>query len=305
MSRPLAFPGGSFSKAFVLCAFVLTCGFALAGCAKSRGAEQRYPLKGKVVSVDLAGGKVVIDHEEIPGFMAAMRMPFPVPEADVLRSLGGGDEIQATLVVDDLGYRLEQPFITKALPGGAPASEAASAAEPQPGAEVPEFKLVNQDGKPTKLRKTPGRAVLLTFIYTRCPLPDYCPLISSNFAEVNREVERDAALRDRVRLLSVTVDPAYDTPKVLRSYGGGYTEKYGTETFERWEFATGEPEEIRRLATFFGLSYVAEKDEIVHSLRTALVGPDGRLFKIYRGNEWKPADVLRDIRSLSTDGRAN
>jgi protein SCO1/2 len=305
MSRPVAFLGGTFPKAFVLCVVVLAGGFALAGCAKSRGAEHRYALKGRVVSVDLAGGRVVVDHEEIPGFMGAMQMPFPVREADVLRSIEGGDEIQATLVVDDLGYRLEQPFITKALPGGAPASGAASAAEPRPGAEVPDFKLVNQDGKPTKLRKSPARALLLTFIYTRCPLPDYCPLISSNFAEVNREVESDAALRDRVRLLSVTVDPAYDTPKVLRSYGGGYTGKYGTETFERWEFATGEPEEIRRLATFFGLSYMSEKDQIVHSLRTALVGPDGRLVKIYRGNEWKPADVLRDIRSLPPDERAN
>ncbi len=305
MSNSLAFFKGSFIQAFVFSVALLSSGFAFAGCAKSAGAERRYALKGKVVSVDIAGGKVVIDHEEIPGLMPAMQMPFPIREADVLRSMEGGDEVQATLVVDDLGYRLEQPFITKALPGGAPASGAASATEPQPGAEVPEFKLVNQDGKPTKLRKSPERVVLLTFIYTRCPLPDYCPLVSANFAEINRELEKDDALRDKVRLLSVTIDPAFDTPKVLRSYGGGYTEKYGTETFERWEFATGEPAEIKRLATFFGLSYMPDKDEIIHSLRTALVGADGRLVKIYRGNEWKPADVLRDIRSLNAEGQAH
>ena len=277
---------------------LLLLGSISAGCSKNAGAEQRFQLKGRVVAVDLANGKVEVDHEEIPGYMPAMRMPFPLADADVLKSIESGDEIQATLVVNDLGYSLEQPFITKALPGGAAASQAASAAEPKPGAEVPDFKLINQDGKPTKLRQPAGRAVLLTFIYTRCPLPDYCPLISGNFAEINREIEKDPALRDRTHLLSVTLDPAYDTPKVLRSYGGGYTEKYGTETFERWEFATGEPDEIKRLATFFGLSYMADKDQIIHSLRTALIGPDGLLVKVYRGNEWKAADVLQDIRNL-------
>jgi protein SCO1/2 len=289
MFNSFAFFKDRFTLALVLSAGLLCGGFAFAGCAKSAGPEQRYPIKGRVVSVDRAGMKIVVDHEEIPGYMAAMEMPFPVPDAEILRSIDGGDEIQATLVVDDLGYRLEQLFITKPLPGGAPASAAAGATEPQPGVEVPDFKLVNQDGKQTGLRKSPTHAVLLTFIFTRCPQPDYCPLVSSNFAEINRELEKDPALRDRVRLLSVTIDPVYDTPKVLRSYGGGYTEKYGTETFERWEFATGDPDEIRRLATFFGLAYKEEKDQIVHSLRTALVGPDGRLVKIYRGNEWKPA----------------
>jgi protein SCO1/2 len=109
-------------------------------------------------------------------------------------------------------------------------------------------------------------------------------------------LEKDAALRGRVRLLSVTIDPAYDTPKVLRSYGGGYTEKYGAETFERWEFATGDPEEVKKLAQFFGLEYFAEKEQIVHSLRTAVIDPSGRVHKIYRGNEWKPEQVLADMR---------
>ena len=244
---------------------LLLAGSLMAGCSKNAGAERRFELKGRVVAVDLTNGKLEVDHEEIPGYMPAMQMAFPLADADVLKSIESGDEIQATLVVDDLGYRLEQPIITKALPGGAAASQAASAAEPKPGVEVPDFKLVNQDGKPTKLRQPAGRAVLLTFIYTRCPLPDYCPLISGNFAEINRALEKDPALNDRTHLLSVTLDPAYDTPKVLRSYGGG-TEKYGTETFKHWEFATGEPEEIKRLATYFGLSYMARKTRF-HSLR--------------------------------------
>lgn len=281
---------------------LLLVGSLTAGCSKNAGAERRFQLKGRVVAVDLTNGKVEVDHEEIQGYMPAMQMPFPLADAEALKTIESGDEIQATLVVDDLGYRLEEPIvITKALPGGAAASQAASAAEPKPGAEIPDFKLVNQDGKATKLRQPSGRVLLLTFIYTRCPLPDFCPLISGNFAEINRELEKDPALRDRTHLLSITLDPAFDTPKVLRSYGGGYTEKYGTETFEHWEFATGAPDEIKRLATFFGLAYMAEKDQVIHSLRTALIGPDGRLVKVYRGNEWKPADVLQDIRNLPVE----
>ncbi|MCA1632813.1 MAG: SCO family protein [Acidobacteria bacterium] len=302
MSKSLVIFRGYFYSLLIL--VLLLSGSLTAGCSKNAGAERRFQLKGRVVAVDLANGKVEVDHEEIPGYMPAMQMPFSLADAEALKTIESGDEIQATLVVNDLGYRLEQPIITKALPGGAAASQAASAAEPKPGAEIPDFKLVNQDGKATKLRQPAGRSLLLTFIYTRCPLPDFCPLISGNFAEINRELEKDPALRDRTHLLSVTIDPAYDTPKVLRSYGGGYTEKYGTETFEHWEFATGEPAEIKRLATFFGLSYMAEKDQIIHSLRTALIGPDGRLFKVYRGNEWKPADVLQDIRNLPVPAEA-
>jgi protein SCO1/2 len=105
-------------------------------------------------------------------------------------------------------------------------------------------------------------------------------------------------LKDKVRLLSVSIDPAHDTPKVLRSYGAAHTERYGGETFERWEFATGDPAEIRRLAQFFGLEYFAEKDQIIHSLRTAVITPDGRIHKVYRGNEWQPAEAVNDVRSL-------
>jgi protein SCO1/2 len=122
--------------------------------------------------------------------------------------------------------------------------------------------------------------------------------MSANFAEINRELEKDPALASKTHLLSITLDPAYDTPKVLRSYGAAHTEKYSEETFRQWEFATGDPEEIKRAAQFFGLAYYAEKDQIIHSLRTAIVTSDGRLFKLYRGNDWKPSEALRDLKSL-------
>ena len=267
---------------------------ALGGCSRkpSDADAQRYDLKGTVVSVDRSRKIVNVDHEEIPGYMAAMRMPFPLKDADALKVVEPGDTIQGTLVVADAEYWLESPAVTKKLPG-ATAAEAAGA-EPQPGAEVPDVRLVNQDGRAVRTNQYRGRALLVTFIYTRCPFADQCPLLSANFAQLNGQLASDPALRDGTRLLSVTLDPEYDKPDVLRAYGS----TYAAGRFDNWDFATGDPEEIRRLAQFFGLAYKAENGQIAHSLRTALVSPEGRLVKIYRGNEWKPSAVLEDLRGL-------
>ena len=140
-----------------------------------------------------------------------------------------------------------------------------------------------------------GRALLVTFVYTRCPMPDQCPLLSANFAQVNGVLANDPDLRKKAHLLSVTLDPEYDKPEVLRSYGAAYA----GGKFDDWDFATGDPEEVRRLAEFFGLMYRRENGQLIHSLRTGVVTPDGRLYKIYRGNEWKPDEVLRDLKSAA------
>lgn len=288
-------------QSFLLILATLLSGLLFA-CNAPRGeqlAAQRYDLKGKVVSVDKTRQEVVVAHEEIPGYMEAMTMTFPLKDKDALGVVGAGDRMQATLVVADDGYWLENPVITKAIAEDADTSAAGTAAEPETGTEVPDFALVNQDGKRIRLRQYRDRALVLTFIYTRCPLPEYCTLMSTNFAEINRALEKEPALAQQTHLLSVSIDPEHDTPKALKSYGAAHTEKYMDEKFERWEFATGEAAEIKRMAGFFGLSYNTEQDQIVHSLRTAVVAPDGRLYKVYRGNEWKPADVVGELRKLA------
>ncbi len=278
-------------------AAIAICFVFAAGCSPPESPEPatRYDLKGKVVSVDPKNRQVVLDHETIPGFMEAMVMPFTLKSDWAFKQLAPGDMVQATLVVAASGAWLEDPVITKGTTGNA---GTAPTTEPQPGAEVPNFSLVNQDSKPFALRKYPGQALLLTFIYTRCPLPDYCILMNSNFAEVNRLLRQEyPSLRSRVRLLSVSIDPEHDTPEVLRSFGAAQTAASENEGFESWEFATGAPEEIKRAAQFFGLTYMSDSDQIVHSLRTAVVTPDGRIFTIYRGNEWRAADAVRDLQS--------
>ncbi len=295
-----------FPTAFFLTLLLFLSSSALScGSSKKSGTQKRYQLQGKVVSVDRAKSSVEIAHGDVPGLMEGMTMPFTLRDRDALQIVAQGDQIQATLVLDDDGAWLENPVITKK---GATMTDGASAAEgarePQEGQEVPDFVLVNQDDKSRHLQQYRGRALLLTFIYTRCPQAEFCPLMSSNFAEINRETEKNPALRDGAHLLSVTIDPAHDTPKVLRSYGAAHTEKYADETFARWEFATGDADEIKRMATFFGLTYNAEKDQIVHSLRTVLIGTDGRIVKIYRGNEWKPAEVVADLQNALANSQA-
>lgn len=290
---------------FLLVLSMTACAF-LAGCSPTpdESRAQRYELKGKIVSFNKAQQQVVVQHEEVPGFMEAMTMPFTLREDSAFDVMRAGDQIQATLVVDDERTRLENPIITQAMPAAASTGTPPDGpTEPEIGASSPDATLVNQDGKKITLQQYRGRALVLTFIYTRCPLPDYCTLMSNNFAEINRELSKSPELRESARLLSVTLDPAYDTPKVLRSYGAAHTENYQGEKFERWEFATGAPEEIQRVANFFGLSYRQEGEQINHSLRTALIAPDGKLYKLYRGNEWKPAEVLNDLRALNAAHR--
>ena len=290
MKRPPHSPRAPRRKTFALLCALL---FASA-CNVEPVEQQRYDLKGRVVSVDRAKGEVVLEHEAVKGYMPAMTMPFPVRDAEALKVMEAGDQVQGALVVTDDEYWLESPVITKGQPGGSVFTPPAGSREPRQGAEIPEVKLVNQDGRPVNTRQLKGRALVVSFIYTRCPLPDQCPLMSANFAQLNAALAGEPALRQKARLLSVTLDPEYDRPEILRGYGA----TYAGGRFDDWDFATGDPAEVRRFAEFFGLTYRAEGDQVIHSLRTAVVTPDGKLFKIYRGNEWKPEEVLNDLKNL-------
>ena len=295
MRRRVEAPPGTFPSAAASLALALVLAAGLSACAGRRADEHRYELKGKVVAVDRAKGEVTVNHEDIVGYMPGMTMPFPLHDADALKFVGAGDQIQATLVVADGDYWLENPVITK-LPGGAAAAAPAGGAEPRPGTSVPDVGLVNQDGRPVRTGQFKGRALLVTFVYTRCPMPDQCPLMSANFAQINAALENDPDLRGKAHLLSVTLDPEYDRPEVLRGYGAAYA----GGKFDDWDFATGDPAEVRRLAEFFGLMYGRENGQLIHSLRTGIITPDGKLYKIYRGNEWKPDEVLNDLKSAAS-----
>lgn len=293
-------------RALLLLAALLCLSLSLACRQPSSEATspnaRRYDLKGKVVAVDKAEKRVTISHEEIKEYMDAMTMPFAVRKNDywALEVLKPGDKVTAVLVVDNGLTWIENVVITEESAGdtGSGSQGGDAEREAQPGDAVPNFSLINQDGKKIRLSEYRGRALVLTFIYTRCPLPDYCPLMSENFKAIEKELKKDEALYNRTHLLSISFDTAYDTPKVLKSYGGAYTENYTSEKFTHWEFATGTPEEIRDVAGFFGLRYYNESGQIVHGLRTAIITPDGKVYKVYRGNEWKAEEVLREIQAV-------
>ncbi|HKA52134.1 MAG TPA: SCO family protein [Candidatus Binatia bacterium] len=283
----------------IICS-VLLCGVLSIGLPACRSGgkppEQRYELKGQVVSVDAHRRYATIAHEEIPGYMSAMTMPFPLKEQWAYRVLTAGDRVQATLVVQGNRTWLEDLVITKDSP--ATAAAGVPRLGPEPGDEVPDFSLVNQDQQPIRLQQYHGKVLLLTFIYTRCPLADFCPKMSGNFAALHQALRQDPELYDRTHLLCVSFDPASDTPAVLRSYEIKYAGSDAPETFAHWEFASGTAQDVQGLAQFFGLVYAPQTEQITHSLRTVVITPEGKVFKVYRGNDWAVSDLLRDVRQL-------
>jgi protein SCO1/2 len=262
-------------------------------CRRPRNTGTRYDFKGKVVSVDKEKQQVTVAHEEIKGYMPGMVMPFKLKEAWPFDILVPGNEITATLVVDGASSWLEDITIRQESIDSTSGSAADS--EAQTGAEVPNYGLVNQDSKPIKVHDYRGKALLLTFIYTRCPLPDYCDLMSNNFARVDEELQKQGEIYNQTHLLSISIDPAYDTPQVLRSYGAAHTGRYSDETFAHWEFASGTRDQVKGIAQYFGLKYYEGSDQIIHGLRTVIVTPDGKVYKVYRGNEWKPEDAVSEL----------
>ena len=265
--------------------------------------EKRYPIKGIVVAVNKIEYTATIKHEDIPGYMPGMTMDFKIKNAVDLQAMKPGDQLTGTLVIDDISSWVEVTAIAEGGPALTPTTIVPG--EPKPGDEIPDFSLINQDGKSLHLSQYKGKAVALTFVYTRCPQPDQCTLMSSNFAAIDQELQKQPDVYSRTHLLTISFDPEYDTPKVMRSYGASHTGRYSDEKFDHWEFATGSADDVKRIAEFFGLRYFKDsstgEDQVMHSLRTAVIDPAGKLVKLYRGNEWKPAEVADDLKALASN----
>jgi protein SCO1 len=266
---------------------ILWCG---CGPSKPASTTQRYRLTGKIVTIDRPDSSMVVDGDAIPGFMGAMAMAYKVKTAGELDSLSPGDTISADVVVQGADYWLEGVRVTQRA--SAPATPASILRLPSSGDEVPDFALTNQNSRPISFKQYRGKALLVTFIYTRCPFPDYCPRISSQFAEVNRQLEADATLKAKTHLLSISFDPANDTPKVLWAYGLTWAGKQ-PGFFDHWEFAVPPAGELPAMANFFGFTYSQDGGVISHSLSTAVIGPDGKIFSWYHGSDWQASDLVK------------
>lgn len=289
----------------VLMLLVLPC-----ACRKSdspAGAElhpaaaavKHYRLRGMVLATSLATGEITIQHGDIPGFMPAMTMVYKLKNAADVQKLRPGDEIAADVLVpsDSDNYLLDQVVITskkgrKLPPTMLPPHQLMI------GEAVPDVPLVNQDGKPIHLRDYLGKAVLITFIYTRCPMPTACPLITSHFAEVNDLLAKAPAAYAASHLISVSLDPNYDKPPVLRQYGMAYLDD-NAAAFAHWEFADTTPADLKKLAEAFGLQYTEEDNQITHTMQTTLLNKDNKVAQQWGGSGWSPADVASAVETAA------
>ena len=277
-----------FPRSVILGLLLLT----LAACGPSAQPVKHYQLTGTIVSIDRPSRSLVINGDAVPGFMAAMAMPYKVKDASALDNLIPGDSVTAIIVMQNNDYWLENLRVTKHSNG--PPVPTSGLHLPSSGDAVPNFELVNQSDKHISLDQYRGKVLLVTFIYTRCPFPDYCPRVTGQFAEVNRQLDGDPALAGKTHLLSISFDPQHDTPDVLRLYGLRFIGGKQTAPFDHWEFAVPLADQLAKMADFFGLSYNQAGGVINHSLSTAVIGADGRIFSWYHGTAWQASDLVKD-----------
>lgn len=276
----------------------------LAGCNGSaheapKPAEKSYHLRGRIVATDAASGRITVQHGAIPGYMDAMTMAYKLAQPETISELHAGDTITARLVVTDDAKLDQIVVVMQARPDTKPAVEYHV---PQPGDAVPDFHLLNQSGKTIHLAQFKGRVLLLTFIYTRCPLADFCPRMSSNFAEIDKALAADNSVRAKTHLLSVSFDPAYDTPTVLRSYGGAHTGRFTDEDFAHWDFAAPSLADLPKVEQFFAVGVTGDTKDpstIMHSVSTVLIGKDGRVIAWFPTNDWSVEDVLAKMKAAA------
>ena len=272
--------------------FAALAGFA---CRAPAPAPRTYELKGQILAIDQARQEITVNHADIPGFMPAMTMPYKVRDANLLKGRTPGELIGATLVVEESDAYLQsiRHEGVAALPDERPAARAMDLLGV--GEAVRDGELVDPSGARRSLGDWRGQVLAVTFVYTRCPLPNFCPLIDRHFAAVQEQVRSSSDLQGRVHLVSVTLDPDYDTPAVLLRHAGQLKADPAV-----WSLLTGSREQIETFASQFGVSVVrenAQPSELVHNLRTAVIDGNGRLVTMLSGGEWEPAALIAEIRN--------
>ncbi len=240
-------------------------------------AAKIYPVDGIVVAVDPATRSMLVAHRPIPRYMPAMMMPFTAANPSELSPLHPGARVRFDLQVAKTGATALHIRAT---------GESDAAIPPPPGklaigAELPNFTLTDQDGRPFQTANLRGRVMAIDFIYTRCPLPDVCPRLSANFAQLQRQFRGSDLV-----LLSVTVDPDYDTPAVLSAYARRWA------AGPSWRFLTGN---VAPLAASLGEVYWAGEGSIGHNSTTTIIGRDGRLAAVLAGSNFRPDQLAHLI----------
>jgi len=272
---------------------VLLIGLA-AACGRSAPPPREYEIVGQIQAVTPEQSEVTIKHQDIKGFMPGMTMPFKVKDQSVLNGRRPGDLVTGTLVVGEVDVHISTMTVTghQDLDPATVQAPSDGSAIIQPGDRVKDGTLLDQDGKTRQFAEWLGHRVALTFVYTRCPLPEFCPLMNQRFLALQERLARVPAFAD-VRLLTMSLDPAFDTPQVLKPYAMALGANSAV-----WTFLTAAPDDAAAFMAQFGI--IAERDpsnevQITHNLRTAVIGADGRLHTIHTGNRWTPDELVADL----------
>jgi protein SCO1/2 len=258
-------------------------------------APKRYPIKGQVLGIVAERQEITLKHDDIPNFMPAMTMNYAVGTPALLKDRKPGELISGTLeVADAIGTLVEITHVGDAPLPATNNSAALAEGLLVDGDAVPDVALIDQSDKRRSFSEWKGALTLVTFIYTSCPVANFCPLMDQNFSTIQRTVVEDPTLKGQVRLVSVSFDPKRDTPAVLAKHA---TLRRADPSI--WTFLTGDEVTISRFVARFGVGIVAsdEPGQIIHNLRTALIGKDGTIIKFYTGNDWTPGAVMADMRA--------
>lgn len=252
-----------------------------------------YQVQGVLREIRANGAKALIAHEEIPGYMEAMTMQLDVHNTNELAGVSLGDQITFRLLTTDTDAWIDQVKRT-----GLRFTLPPRAAEPDSqedelaiGAPLPDCTLTNHLGQPFNLSSFQGRALAFTFIFTRCPLPTYCPRMSGHFAAVQAAL-RAAAGRTNWHLLTISFDPDFDSPAQLAAYARGYQADPA-----HWTFATSSADIIHKLGGGFGLTFARDGASFTHNVRTVVINPAGKIQKVFAGNEWQPGELAEEMKT--------
>ena len=281
---------------------LLSVAVALSGCNKADETLQHYEVRGVIRGFSPDRQTIEIEHENIQGFMPSMTMPFLARNQKEIVDLAIGDAILFRMTVTQKDFWIDrvrkidrsEVRIVEARATVTPSTN--RAAHLREGDEMLVLTLTNQDRQHITLETFRGHPFVLTFVFTRCPIPNFCPRMSNNFAELQVAIKMANGPLAQTRLLSITLDPAFDTPEILKEYAAHL---HGDPSL--WTFATGDVGEIDALTEAFSVYRQNEGGTISHGLTTALIDNKGKIDKIWRGNSWTPAEVINEIRQMDNE----
>ncbi|MBI2948449.1 MAG: SCO family protein [Verrucomicrobia bacterium] len=259
-----------------------------------------FAVKGVLKKLEAGSRTVTIQHEEVPNFMPAMTMPFTVKDTKELQGLAPGDAISFQLHVT-----ADESWIDQLQKTARPSTNAAPVRPPvrlvrdveplKVGDTMPDYRFTNELGQAVSLSDFKGKALALTFIFTRCPVPEFCPLMSRHFAAAQKQLAAMPNAPTNWHLLSISFDPHFDTPRVLRAYAQMYR-----PDASHWSFVTGALIDIDAITEQFDLPIVKQGENWEHKLRTVVIDAAGRIQTIFPGNQWTAEELVAEIVKAAT-----